>query len=189
MTQIIMGDDGRYAITFVKDDGGRAEAGFKGSAGDCVTRAIAIASGISYRTVYADMAFGMARRGKSRSAREGVHKSVYRPYLEETLGWEWHPTMSIGSGCRIHLREIELPMGRLVVRLSRHIAAVIDGVLHDTYDCSRGGTRCVYGYWKQPAPRPLIEVLNDGLDSGLPSNLGRLGDGHDPEGEPNDGSA
>jgi len=24
---------------------------------------------------------------------------------------------------------------------------VIDGVLHDTHDCSRDGTRCVYGYW------------------------------------------
>jgi hypothetical protein len=24
---------------------------------------------------------------------------------------------------------------------------VIDGVIHDTFDPSRGGTRCVYGYW------------------------------------------
>jgi len=28
------------------------------------------------------------------------------------------------------------------------MAAVIDGVLHDAYDCSREGTRCVYGYYK-----------------------------------------
>jgi hypothetical protein len=33
------------------------------------------------------------------------------------------------------------------VVLSRHYAAVIDGVLHDVVDCSRGGTRCVYGYY------------------------------------------
>jgi hypothetical protein len=26
---------------------------------------------------------------------------------------------------------------------------VIDGVIHDTHDCSRGGTRCVYGYWRK----------------------------------------
>ena len=25
---------------------------------------------------------------------------------------------------------------------------MIDGVIHDTYDPTRGGTRCVYGYWK-----------------------------------------
>ena len=34
------------------DDGGRAAAGFKGEAGDCVTRAIAIATGRPYREVY-----------------------------------------------------------------------------------------------------------------------------------------
>jgi len=29
--------------------------------------------------------------------------------------------------------------------------AVIDGVINDTYDCSREGTRCVYGYWEKVA--------------------------------------
>ena len=32
-------------------------------------------------------------------------------------------------------------------RLSGHLAAVIDGVVHDIHDCSRDGTRCVYGYF------------------------------------------
>ena len=65
-----------------------------------------------------------------------------------SLGFIWHPTMQIGSGCKVHLRADELPPGRLVVMVSKHSAAVIDGVLHDTHDCSRNGTRCVYGYWK-----------------------------------------
>jgi hypothetical protein len=56
--------------------------------------------------------------------------------------------MQIGSGCKVHLRADELPAGRLVVKLSRHLVAVIDGVIHDTYDCSRGGTRCVYGFYQ-----------------------------------------
>jgi hypothetical protein len=55
--------------------------------------------------------------------------------------------MAVGSGCKVHLRADELPSGRLIVRVSHHFAAVIDGVIHDTHDCSRGGTRCVYGYW------------------------------------------
>jgi hypothetical protein len=38
-------------MTFVHDDGGRVAAGFKGHAGDCVVRAIAIATGIPYRQV------------------------------------------------------------------------------------------------------------------------------------------
>lgn len=31
--------------------------------------------------------------------------------------------------------------------LSRHYAAVIDGELHDTYDSTRDGDCCVYGYF------------------------------------------
>jgi hypothetical protein len=38
--------------------------------------------------------------------------------------WTFHPTMSIGSSCEAHLRAKELPAGRLIVRLSMHVAAV-----------------------------------------------------------------
>jgi hypothetical protein len=87
-------------------------------------------------------------RGKRGSARTGIPKDVTRGYLA-ALGWRWTPTMGIGTGCKVHLRDGELPMGRLIVSVSRHLAAVIDGVIHDTHDCSRGGTRCVYGYWQK----------------------------------------
>lgn len=55
--------------------------------------------------------------------------------------------MKIGSGCKVHLRENELPKGNIVVSVSGHLTCVKDGVIYDTYDCSRDGTRCVYGYW------------------------------------------
>jgi hypothetical protein len=55
--------------------------------------------------------------------------------------------MSIGQGCTVHLKADELPSGRLILSVSRHYVAMIDGVVHDTHDPSRGGTRCVYGYW------------------------------------------
>lgn len=55
--------------------------------------------------------------------------------------------MQIGQGCKVHLRADELPQGRLVVSLSKHHSAVIDGVVHDTFDPNRDGTRCVYGYY------------------------------------------
>ena len=35
----------RSNLKFKADDGGRSEAGFKGKAGDCVVRSIAIATG------------------------------------------------------------------------------------------------------------------------------------------------
>jgi hypothetical protein len=65
-----------------------------------------------------------------------------------SLGFKWTPIMAVGTGCRVHLRADELPLGRLVVKISRHYSAVIDGVIHDTHDPSRGGTRCVYGCWR-----------------------------------------
>lgn len=138
-------------IPFVYDDGGRATAGFRGEAGDCGTRAIAIALDRDYRTVYDDLAayikaIAYVRGEPNRSPRNGLAKSVANDYLE-AMGWIWTPTMKFGQGCTTHLRSDELPDGRLVARLSKHFAAVIDGVLHDTHDCSRGGTRCVYGYW------------------------------------------
>ncbi len=139
-------------MRFEYNDGGRAGAGYKGVAGDCVTRAIAIATGMPYQEAY-DLvnSYGtVERRSKNRksksSARTGVHKPTTRKILAD-LGWKWTPTMQIGQGCKVHMRADELPKGRIIVKLSKHIAAVIDGVLHDNHDCTRNGTRCVYGYW------------------------------------------
>lgn len=35
----------------------------------------------------------------------------------------------------------------LLVSNTKHSVAVIDGVVHDTYDSTREGNRCVYGYF------------------------------------------
>ena len=130
-------------MQFQFNDGGRKAAGFKGYTGDCVVRAIAIATGIEYRTLYNRLSREM---GKGESPRNGVPKSVYNRFLSD-LGWCWTPTMKIGQGCTVHLNADELPKGVVIVRLSRHIATVIDGVLHDNHDCTRDENRCVYGYW------------------------------------------
>lgn len=135
-------------MTFVVDDGGRAAAGFRGDTGDCVTRALAIALARPYAEVYADLAARQAAAGGARSARNGVPRKVYDAYLSDA-GWVWTPTMRIGSGCTVHLRADELPGGRIIARCSKHLCAVIDGVVHDTHDPSRDGTRCVYGFFSR----------------------------------------
>ncbi len=140
------------STSFLYNDGGRKAAGYKGEAGDCVARAVAIATGKPYKEVYLDLnrlgrqEHHIPYRRRRSSARDGVHKPTIRRYMEQ-IGWTWVPTMQIGSGCKVHLRADELPKGRLVVSVSRHSVAVIDGVIHDTYDCSRDGQRCVYGYF------------------------------------------
>jgi hypothetical protein len=52
-------------------------------------------------------------------------------------------------GLQGHLREDELLAGKLIVSVSRHMVAVIDGVLHDMHDCSRDGSRCAYGFFSK----------------------------------------
>lgn len=142
------------AMPHVLDDGGRAAAGYTGEARDCAARAIAIAAQMDYQDVYEainDIAKTERPRGgtKRSSARTGVHAATMRKLLAR-WGWTWTPTMAVGSGTTVHLAQGELPPGRLIVRLSRHYAAVIDGAVHDTYDPTRGGTRAVYGYWSKP---------------------------------------
>ncbi len=136
------------------NDGGRAQAGYKGTTGDCVTRAIAICTGIPYQTIYDDIndfaKMERPRNGNSRSSsREGVMKETSRRYICEKLGLVWKACMGIGTGCKVHLKADELPDGRIIVKLSKHLCAVIDGVMNDLSDCSRNGTRCVYGYWSK----------------------------------------
>ena len=152
-------------IEVVYDDGGRADAGYKGEAGDCACRAVAIVLERPYADVYAELNEAAKRerpsmRRKRSSAREGVHTRTMRRYLEE-LGWTWVPTMEIGSGCRVHLRADELPGGRIIARVSKHYTAVIDGVIHDTHDPSRDGTRCVYGYFMNITPEALDRLTSD----------------------------
>ena len=152
-------------MKWVYDDGGRAAAGYKGKAGDCVCRAIAIATERPYQEVY-DLINEFAkseRKGKRKrgisSARTGVYKQTIKKVMEH-YGWIWIPTMKVGQGCKVHLNEKELPSGRLVVSVSKHETAVIDGVIHDTYDPNDRGVytdadgkvipqtdRCVYGYF------------------------------------------
>ena len=137
---------------FKYNDGGRKEAGYKGDAGDCVTRAIAIATERPYQEIYNEineiskLEKNSKRRNGRSSARNGVYKQTIRKYMAK-LGWKWVPTMFIGQGCKVHLCKEELPKGRLVVNVSKHSTAVIDGVINDTYQPARGGTRCVYGYY------------------------------------------
>jgi hypothetical protein len=140
-------------MNHIYNDGGRLAAGFKGRAHDCVTRAVAIASAQPYLEVYNQLNHAVRssradKKSSGASARNGVNTAQkWFKNLMVEWGFIWTPTMTVGSGCRIHLRPDELPAGRLVVSLSRHYAAVIDGVVHDTHDPGRGGTRCVYGYW------------------------------------------
>jgi hypothetical protein len=159
--------DGR--CRWVKDDGGRRRSGIaraggrKDAVGDCVVRAISIATGKPYSEVHAAITVRIVRHRYSGSvdnawdkyARRrggvrafdpdhGCNDKVFGPYIE-SLGWN-HVTPKD----RVHLRADELPRGRLIVSISRHLVAVIDHVIHDTHDCGRAGRVRVQSYWTAP---------------------------------------
>lgn len=127
-------------MKFIYDDGGRSKY-FKGNAGDCVTRAIAIATGIDYKEVY-DTIKDLLQH----TPRNGLKKKETKDIMHY-FGFDWIPTMTIGSGCTIHLREEELPKGTIVCQVAGHLTCIKDGVIYDTFNPSRDGDRCVYGYW------------------------------------------
>jgi len=131
------------------NDGGRVQAGYKGEAGDCLTRALAIAGDLSYQEAY-----------------DLINESpkCERQTIMDRLGFKWTPTMFVGQGGKVHLKASELPKGKIICmvvssvskvqfplaipNVSKYFVAVVDGVIQDTFDCSRNETRCVYGYWR-----------------------------------------
>lgn len=123
-------------------DGGKIAAGFKGKT-DCGIRAVAIACQMSY-TDSRKLLKEFALNGKQGS--RAISKGMYRDDLDAALrsiGWEWcQPPTFVGRKARYD----DVPIGRVILRMANHYAAVIDGVLLDSFDSS---AKMVYGYWQQ----------------------------------------
>lgn len=130
------------------NDGGRLEAGYHGVAKDCVVRSISIATGRDYREVSREIEEGKAAEGLGE---EGVRtdRPWFRNYME-SRGWRWETVTPKGQACRRELRYSlgRLPEGTVILGLEGHYVAAVNGVLHDTFDPSRG-KKCVLGYWSK----------------------------------------
>jgi hypothetical protein len=141
---------------FIFNDGGRSKVfPKKAKKGDCVVRAISIAAGKEYGRVWHDLQAECEEsplckaNGRDFGPDHGIAKPIWEPYVL-ALGWKWIPTMARGTGTYVHVDPTELPIfaGPLILRTSRHLT-VMDaaGNLQDTHDCSRDGTRAVYGVY------------------------------------------
>jgi hypothetical protein len=122
------------------NDGGRAACGFIGLAGDCVTRAISIATGAVYKEVYRSLGEASAK-----SPRNGLRVQFANDYLVER-GWKRFP------GWNEPFDSTLLPKGVAVVHLakengtSQHLCTVIEHTIHDTWNPSEDDY-FVYAYW------------------------------------------
>ncbi|MCA9131402.1 MAG: DUF2786 domain-containing protein [Planctomycetales bacterium] len=132
-------------VEFVWHDGGRAACGFVGMTGDCVTRAISIATGKVYRDVYQQLG-----ERALKTPRNGVTLDIYRDLLD-SLGWSMCP------GSNIPFIPQVLPKGSVIAQLKSsnsrgdggHLCAVIDHVIHDTWNPADDDYILV-NYWVPP---------------------------------------
>jgi hypothetical protein len=133
-------------MQFQKNDGGRAAAGYKASTDDSLVRAIVIASQRPYEEIYDRLAEDSKTQRPAWAQLKGdkptskifvnANHKWFKDYMRE-LGFDSVSLNNIPGGSHnFYLKDGGFPMGRLVVRLGGHYAAVIDGVLHDTYDSS-----------------------------------------------------
>jgi hypothetical protein len=154
-----------HPLPFVYSDGGRADAGLPATNGagetlhDCVCRAIAIESERNYGKVYEKLSALGWSPGKSNRFEDEMER------VDACLtanGWTWTPFIGhLVYLCAEHLCADGLPpSGRLIVRCSGHLTAVIDGVVHDIFNCSERGLigepppPRVFGYYQRAASVP-----------------------------------
>lgn len=130
----------------VYNDGGRKEAGYKGSARDCVCRSISIATGLSYKEVYSVLARMNKRVTGRKSARNGIHTGMeWFKELMEIWGFEWHQAPSFYVYNFNHFPK----RGTFIVDMPSHYTVVMAGEIHDTYDPRVLRNQAIKGYWKK----------------------------------------
>ncbi len=131
-------------MEFIWNDGGRAACGFVGLTGDCVTRSIAIATGLVYRDVYRALS-----EASEKTARHGISDSVAADFLR-SQGWENIPTEEFAENYSAE----ELPRRAVIVlfesesrRGSGHMCCVIDHTVYDTWNPVEDPAYQIVGYW------------------------------------------
>jgi hypothetical protein len=127
-------------MEFIWNDGGRAACGYVGLTGDCVTRSIAIATGLVYRDVYQSLS-----DASDKTARHGITSDVSTKFLHGR-GWKNISTE--------RLTPEDLPRGVLIVSFhpdarnrSGHLSCVIDHTVYDTWNPIEDSEYRIDGYW------------------------------------------
>lgn len=113
--------------------------------GDCTFRAIARATGISWKDVVMGMAEMSIRTGYAINDNKGIERYM------ESIGWIKMPQPKKPNGkkytgaefCKKH-RE-----GNIVCSIGgHHLSCIIDGKINDIWDCTN---KCIGNYWIKEA--------------------------------------
>lgn len=163
-------------MKFKQNDGGRKKFGFKGTSGDCATRAIAIATKQDYSKVYKKIRL-LAKeelflheklsgvdvkklktnsyQNSKISPNTGTEISVIKNYLLNYRGGKiWRETTlnisSYESGILL-LNRWDIPeKGTFIISIKNHLTCVVNGILNDTWNCDKNGEAKVISiFWKK----------------------------------------
>ncbi len=159
-------------IDYHYDDGGREAAGYRGSSGDCVVRAIAVCARQDYRAVYRTMAEHMKRNGyaasgnayaireRSRKASRRKGQVAARRVQDRVLELYGFRKVRLPAGARPTFTEAHRRYGDCIVGTTKHVAAVVDGALRDTFDGR------VY-QWAKPRTESAWDVFRPAAQTGF----------------------
>lgn len=141
-------------LWYIKDDGGRKLAGYKGTTRDCVLRATCIFFDVDYQITYKLLnkfckPFNEENIGryKKSGSRVGV-SNLLTPNWFESFGLVYVPILRTKHQRykRANLKDLpELKKGKYILNMRKHVACVKDGILYDSWD-SRNNV--VYGYYR-----------------------------------------
>lgn len=106
------------------------------STDDCVKRAISVVTGMEYKNVQLEL-----NRYKRVTGAESFN-SDYNPhrYVEDVLKAKKITVkkMTAGEFCR------KYPTGRYILDMESHWSACVDGIIYDTWDCSKNVVNFAY---------------------------------------------
>lgn len=162
------------SVRIVRDDGGRAAAGFPplmsglpgvprvGHWGDCACRAITIATGVPYAEVHAAL---VRLAADPRAPDDAMTLGVIARYLTG-VGWEFTLNRFEQARGRVRhatLAELAARGGSYVVDIRAprqgfgHCRALVDGELRDLdgeMSLEEGATKPIYGWWTKAVGQP-----------------------------------
>lgn len=137
----------------IKTDGGYSESGCPRASGDCATRSISIFTEIPYKEIWRELTIRKKKyyatfnlnKALRTDARESMPVNVSDNFVGE-LGFI---KISTEHGS-VHLNDFENRKGTFLVRIRRHITVIINGVIHDSYNCANQSSRKtqVLAYWE-----------------------------------------
>lgn len=130
------------SFRFVKRDVGKGHRPTH-VGGDCTVRALALATGLSW-----DAAWQKLYDAQGRYRCCGFALDDFLDFEPELWGVVRAFTFPAVKGQRRMNGQRfaeQHPRGSFILRLAHHLAAVEDGVLYDTWDCSQ---KCVYTAWQ-----------------------------------------